>query len=442
MKKIIILLLALMVAFTFISCDEPEAPHEHKWDEGKVTTEATCTEAGVKTYTCACGETKEEPIPAKGHTFSEAWEKDETNHWHKCTIEGCTGISDKLAHTFSDWHLNADNTKLIIDCTACGYVKDEKEVTVASTEQELGEAIAAKKPCVALLEDIEVTKQTDNFVFDYDFFIDLNGKTLTLNNNFSIIEANAVINNGSLNVNYDETLDKNAIQLFKNSSLELNKVTMESNVGGIFAVNNEDNVSLKLNESTVKAHGYYGLGTNATVPSAVNVTFEITKSTIIVENTEETAGSDAGDNTGILFNVNGQVIIKDSNIKAGGQGIILRTGGTEENKPHMITGTIIEATGENKKPKDYINETWGGGNNIPLAALVIGNRSTGAYALGTTVVLNNVELKAPEKNTVGKEYFDMFIYQNNETYPVSVTLTGAKPSRINEDMNDAIYHNE
>ena len=39
----------------------------HKWDNGKVTKEPTATEDGVKTFTCtACGETKEEPVPATG----------------------------------------------------------------------------------------------------------------------------------------------------------------------------------------------------------------------------------------------------------------------------------------------------------------------------------------------------------------------------------------
>ena len=39
----------------------------HAWDSGKVTA-ASCTEDGVKTYTCAdCGKTKEELLPAMGH---------------------------------------------------------------------------------------------------------------------------------------------------------------------------------------------------------------------------------------------------------------------------------------------------------------------------------------------------------------------------------------
>ena len=41
----------------------------HSWDGGTVTTAATCTTAGVKTYTCSrCGDDRTETIPATGHT--------------------------------------------------------------------------------------------------------------------------------------------------------------------------------------------------------------------------------------------------------------------------------------------------------------------------------------------------------------------------------------
>ena len=44
---------------------------EHKWDSGKVTKEATCTEPGEKTYTCTdCNATKTELIPALGFTYT------------------------------------------------------------------------------------------------------------------------------------------------------------------------------------------------------------------------------------------------------------------------------------------------------------------------------------------------------------------------------------
>ena len=41
----------------------------HKYDDGKITKQPTCTETGVKTYTCSeCGATKAETIKANGHT--------------------------------------------------------------------------------------------------------------------------------------------------------------------------------------------------------------------------------------------------------------------------------------------------------------------------------------------------------------------------------------
>ena len=43
--------------------------HSHSYT-GTVTTEATCTEAGIKTFTCSCGATYTEAIPAKGHHYN------------------------------------------------------------------------------------------------------------------------------------------------------------------------------------------------------------------------------------------------------------------------------------------------------------------------------------------------------------------------------------
>lgn len=48
----------------------PPAQHTHTWNAGVVTKEPTCTEAGVKTFTCSCGATYTEDIPAKGHNYN------------------------------------------------------------------------------------------------------------------------------------------------------------------------------------------------------------------------------------------------------------------------------------------------------------------------------------------------------------------------------------
>ena len=46
-----------------------EQPHEHSWSDWTVTTEPTCTEKGVETRTCECGETETREVAALGHDF-------------------------------------------------------------------------------------------------------------------------------------------------------------------------------------------------------------------------------------------------------------------------------------------------------------------------------------------------------------------------------------
>ena len=71
---------------------------KHDWDEGKVTTEPTCTKEGIKTYTCKnCATTKTETIKALGHDYSNDWTVDKEA---TCTQEGskshhCTRCDDK-----------------------------------------------------------------------------------------------------------------------------------------------------------------------------------------------------------------------------------------------------------------------------------------------------------------------------------------------------------
>lgn len=70
-KTIIIALTLILVLASFISCENNI--HEHTWDKGTVTKEATCTEAGVITYTCTgCKETETKALEALGHSWDES----------------------------------------------------------------------------------------------------------------------------------------------------------------------------------------------------------------------------------------------------------------------------------------------------------------------------------------------------------------------------------
>lgn len=61
----------------------------HKWDNGKVTTEPTYAEEGVKTYTCtACGATKTEVIPKRNmeYTVGSTYQDISTNAIYRITV--------------------------------------------------------------------------------------------------------------------------------------------------------------------------------------------------------------------------------------------------------------------------------------------------------------------------------------------------------------------
>lgn len=60
---------------------------QHTWDEGQVTTEPNCKDTGVKTFTCACGETKTESIPVSDvHTFGAWTSVDAESHIRICGV--------------------------------------------------------------------------------------------------------------------------------------------------------------------------------------------------------------------------------------------------------------------------------------------------------------------------------------------------------------------
>ena len=77
----------------------------HAFGEWTTTQELTCTADGTKERVCACGEKESETIPTDGtaHNYSNNWTSDDENHWHACQNKGCTSVSDKATHTFSNW---------------------------------------------------------------------------------------------------------------------------------------------------------------------------------------------------------------------------------------------------------------------------------------------------------------------------------------------------
>lgn len=149
--------------------------HIHKWDNGTVTTEPTCTDAGIKTFTCtaagctAPAASKTESIPAKGHTevidaavapgctttgltegkhcsvchavlvaqtetaalghdFTGPYLYDADGHWHKCSR--CEAVDTKAAHTWDGGE--TAGTITTYTCTVCGATRTESVPSVGT----------------------------------------------------------------------------------------------------------------------------------------------------------------------------------------------------------------------------------------------------------------------------------------------------------------------
>ena len=78
--------------------DIKEEHTTHVWNDGTITKEPTCTEAGEKTYTCTvCGESKKETVAAAGHKYSPEWtiDKEATTTENGSKSHHCTVCGDK-----------------------------------------------------------------------------------------------------------------------------------------------------------------------------------------------------------------------------------------------------------------------------------------------------------------------------------------------------------
>ena len=113
--------------------------HTHAWGSSKVTLAATCTTAGIRTYSCTvsgCTKTKTENIQALGHNYGD-WSTDSNEHWHVCTR--CGDAADRAAHNMVyDEALDKDV------CSVCGYVAGSAAHTHSYTAAVTKEATCAE----------------------------------------------------------------------------------------------------------------------------------------------------------------------------------------------------------------------------------------------------------------------------------------------------------
>lgn len=121
MKKNV-LFVVLMLALVLVGCAE----HEHVWNEGEISKDASCTEVGEMTYTCeTCKATRTEVIPAMGHSYEFEVTTSATCIEDGVETEICSVCKEKSGETRTipaAHKYDADGV-----CSVCGAKKDEVE---------------------------------------------------------------------------------------------------------------------------------------------------------------------------------------------------------------------------------------------------------------------------------------------------------------------------
>ncbi len=262
----------------------------------------------------------------------------------------------------------------------------------------------------------DIKYEDDNLVSsDVNAVLDLNGRTISaVYKGTTALENGAVltIKNGTFNA--ELTADKNntnttvIMNAASGSRLTIDNVKFTTKNNSGLGVDDANTVLTVKNQSTVKAN-VYCVATNAEkdgIHSGV---------TINLENSAFIAESTSNDNCAICLNVEGTLNMVDCTVKSGRQAVLVR-GGTAN-----ISGGKIETTGAYTTPP---NGNWGSGNEVPLAALVIGNRSTSAYAYPATVTLTGVEIVA------GNGAPAIYMYGNKEEHPANLTCDKETAERV------------
>ena len=245
--------------------------------------------------------------------------------------------------------------------------------------------------------------------------LDLDGHTLTIEGRkgFKVQyyynrSASLTMKNGTYKANKFGASTTANFECYENSSITFENMEMETTASMVFP--HGESSELNIINTNIKA-GLYGVGTNASGPKNYNVKITIKDSTI-------TTTSADGDNTAVYLNVPCTATIENSTITGDRQGMFVR-GGTA-----VITNSTIATTGKFSDDKTYLDGYWGGGNELPCGALVLGNRyNSASYDYATDCTLNNVTL------TAGNGVRTMYVYANAGE-GIGTTLTYDAASKL------------
>lgn len=266
------------------------------------------------------------------------------------------------------------------------YAGAAKVAVIGTTEYETLDA------ALSAAENDDTITLTDNAEISFSFpegvktlTIDLGKNTLTLTNNTSILLADGkslTIQNGNLVSKPLENPTVTAFNIQSGSSIKLDNVTYDCTGSALYPQGNAAKVTVI--DSTITAD-VYAVATNAGQTDNYDVVIDLKDSTFQARLPSELS---KGDSCPVMINIPGKLTMDSCTVIGGRHGVLVR-GGTAK-----ISNTDIQLNATYIDGKDkYLDGNWGSGNEVPMAALVVGNRSN-AYNYPTDCTLSNVTVTA------------------------------------------------
>lgn len=269
---------------------------------------------------------------------------------------------------------------------------------------------------VMLAQDMEIDRSSEEstgqgddpnrIVVEEDVEIDLNGHKLTLKGDSRMAANNAEIriSNGYIE---SESQSAEIFRFFANEGGKVVVEDVEMNVPGTTGVGfnpGANNARLEVRNSTIVA-GKYAVGTNAAKP--------VSGAEIVIENSTLRA------QTPILVNIDANTKITNCTFEGTVQGGLFRGGQYEVTGSTFILNSSTEQSGET-----YLDKNWADGNNVPGAALVVGNRTSDAYQYPTVLKISDSKLQS--KGTGSSPAVYVYANQGGEGLGVTIDYDGCE----------------
>ena len=228
---------------------------------------------------------------------------------------------------------------------------------------------------------------------------------------FSIVDSSAEVGTqgGTFRATGERDMAEAVFQISGGATFNVNNINIESNGCSIYPLQNNTSVNIK--DSKIESSGVYCISTNAATKDNYGVIINISGSTL-------TTNANDYDNCAVMFNVGGSLNIENSSITGDRQAVLVRAGNaTIVNSDITVTGEWLKSNG-NTDSRD--TGAWSSGNEVPSAALIVGNYYSGAadaYLANANVTVEDTVVTA--QGSAPAVYVD-----GNTTYYATLEMTG------------------